>query len=208
MSSRAYRAPKGPARFEQEIKRSRFIGTAFPASTAEEAAAGLETIAREFPDATHVCWAYLLGGPDDGPRMRFDDAGEPAGTAGRPILNVVQHRSVGDLVVAVVRYFGGIKLGAGGLVRAYSSTASRTLDRLELQTVAPREEIRLRVEYPDEQSARRLLGERGIEVLSAAFGDAVVLTVVAPTEEIASLTEELKERTRGRASVSPASDAI
>jgi uncharacterized YigZ family protein len=204
----SYRAPTGPARFEQEIKKSRFVGHALPATTPEEASAALEKIGREHPGATHVCWAYLLGNPDDGPKMRFDDAGEPAGTAGRPILNVVQHRGVGDLVVTVVRFFGGIKLGAGGLARAYSSTASGTLDRLELRIVTPSEVLRLGVDYPDEQSTRRLLRERGIEVLSVDFGDAVVLTVRAPSDEIASLTEALKDRTNGRAAVVPAPDAI
>ncbi|MGH9390470.1 MAG: IMPACT family protein, partial [Vicinamibacteria bacterium] len=112
----SYRAPRAPARFEQEIKRSRFVGIAAPVSTPEEVDKELETIRGEFPDATHHSWAYVLGNPDAGPRMRFDDAGEPAGTAGKPILNVLQRRKVGDALVVVVRYFGGVKLGAGGLV--------------------------------------------------------------------------------------------
>jgi uncharacterized YigZ family protein len=204
----AYRAPKGPARFEQEIKKSRFIGIAIPTTTISEVSAALEAVADEFPGATHVAWAYVLGNPDDGPTMRSDDAGEPAGTAGKPILNVLQHRRAGDLVVAVVRYFGGVKLGAGGLVRAYSSTASGVIDALELHTVTPRVELRLRVDYADEQSARRLLAERGVEILSVAFGDAVVLTVRAPADEIQSLAADLVERTRGRAGIAGAEDAI
>lgn len=204
----AYRAPKGRVRFEQEIKKSRFIALALPAETPEEVSAALAEIAKEFPGATHISWAYVLGNPDDGPRMRADDAGEPAGTAGKPILNVLQHRGVGDLLVAVVRYFGGIKLGAGGLVRAYSSTASGAMDRLELRTVSPRAELRLRIEYSDEQSARRLFAERGVEILSVAFGEAVVLTVRAPVDSIASLTEELAERTSGRAAIAGEKDTI
>lgn len=203
-----YRAPSGRARFEQEIKKSRFIALALPVTTPEEVSTALAAIAKEFPGATHVAWAYLLGNPDEGPKMRADDAGEPPGTAGKPILNVLQYRRVGDLLVAVVRYFGGVKLGAGGLVRAYSSTASGVMDRLELRTMTPRAELRLRVEYSDERAARRLLAERRVEILSVAFGDGVVLTIRAPADEIASLTEEIAERTRGRATIADGKDEI
>jgi uncharacterized YigZ family protein len=204
----SYRAPAGPARFEQEIKKSRFIGIAIPAATTEEVSSALAAIGREFPDATHVAWAYLLGNPEDGPKMRADDAGEPAGTAGKPILNVLQRRAVGDVLLAVVRYFGGVKLGAGGLARAYSGAASGAIDRVELRAVTPRADLRLRIGYPDEQSARRLFAERGVEIVSVEFGDAVVLTVRAPKDDLSSLVGELSERTSGRAAVVPAADAI
>lgn len=204
----SFRAPRGPARFEQEIKKSRFIGIAAPVSTPEEVNDELEKIRAEFPDATHHCWAYVLGNPDAGPNMRFDDAGEPAGTAGRPILNVLQRRKIGDALVVVVRYFGGVKLGAGGLARAYSGTASRVLEQVALATVTPRSELFVRIDFGDEQAARRLLGRLGMEIESTAYGDAVVLGVRATEEESALILEEISAATSGRAKFGPKADAV
>lgn len=204
----SFRAPRGPARFEQEIKKSRFIGIVVPMATPEEAEKELEKIRAEFPDATHHCWAYVLGNPDAGPRMRFDDAGEPAGTAGKPILNVLQRRKIGNALLVVVRYFGGVKLGAGGLARAYSATASRVLEQVEFSSVTPRSELFVRLDYGDEQNARRLLGRLGIEVQSAAYGDAVVLGLRASEEERALIVEEISGGTSGRAKFGPAADAV
>jgi uncharacterized YigZ family protein len=204
----SFRAPRGPARFEQEIKKSRFIGIVVPMATPEEAEEELEKIRAEFPDATHHCWAYVLGDPGAGPKMRYEDAGEPAGTAGRPILNVLQRREVGDALVVVVRYFGGVKLGAGGLARAYSATASRVLEQAELETVARRSELFVRLDYGDEQNARRLLGRLGIEVRSAAYGEAVVLGVRATEEESALIVDQISAGTGGRAKFGAAADAV
>ena len=112
-----YTVPAREARFAQEIKRSHFIGVATQVSSSGDAADALDTVKKEFPDATHHCWAYVLGNPKTSWQTRMDDDGEPTGTAGKPILNVLQHKNVGDILLVVVRYFGGTKLGAGGLVR-------------------------------------------------------------------------------------------
>ena len=168
----------------------------------------LGKIRDEFPDATHHCWAYVLGNPDAGPKMRFDDASEPAGTAGRPILNVLQRRKVGDALVVVVRYFGGVKLGAGGLARAYSGTASRVLEQVELVTLTPRSPLLVRLGYGDEQAARRVLTRLGIEILSADYGDQVVVGVRATEEESAAIVDEISAATSGRAKFGPATDAV
>ncbi|MGH9324471.1 MAG: YigZ family protein [Vicinamibacteria bacterium] len=199
----AYNAPKAPARFEQEIKRSRFIGVALPVSTFEELEAQLERIRREFRDATHHCWASVIGNPDAGPRMRFDDAGEPGGTAGKPILGVLQHRAVEDALVVVVRYFGGVKLGAGGLVRAYSGTASRVLDLVELVTVTPRSDLGIVIDYGDESAARRILDQLGIGIDSVDYGDSVAIRVRVSEGANEALTRELLEHTSGRARLLP-----
>jgi len=184
------------------------VGIAAPVSTPEEVEKELEKIRDEFPDATHHCWAYVLGNPDAGPKMRFDDASEPAGTAGRPILNVLQRRKVGDALVVVVRYFGGVKLGAGGLVRAYSATASRVLEQVELVTLTPRSPLLVWLDYSDEQTARRVLTRLGIEILSAEYADQVILSVRATEEEHAAIVEEISAATSGRAKFGPATDAV
>jgi uncharacterized YigZ family protein len=204
----SYRAARSRARFEQEIERSRFIGIAAPVSSLEEVEAELERIREEFPDATHHTWAYLLGDPQGSPKMRFDDDGEPSGTAGRPILNVLQRRRVGDALLVVVRYFGGVKLGAGGLVRAYSGTASQLLDRVELAAASPRFPLSIRLDYGDERNARRILGRLGIAVVSADYSREVTLAVRVSEDERKAALEEISELTGGRARFGPEGDAI
>ena len=176
-----YRVAAREARFEQEIKRSRFIGIGCRVSSPEEAAAALAERRREFPDATHHCSAYLLGDPRNSSNMRADDDGEPAGTAGKPMLNVLQHKNVGDVLLVVVRYFGGIKLGAGGLVRAYSSTASGTMDALEWIDAGDECYAMLALDYPDEPpipaSARGARRDRTREPIWGACG-----ALLAPTQ--------------------------
>jgi uncharacterized YigZ family protein len=203
-----HRSLRAPARFEQEIRKSRFIGIALPVETPEAVRNALEEIRREFPDATHRTWAYVLGNPDAAPRIRFDDAGEPAGTAGKPILNVLTRRKLGDALVVVVRYFGGVKLGAGGLVRAYSSTASGALDAAEIVSVTPRSPLLVRTDYADEPNARHVLSRLGIEILSSDYGEEVVLEVRASREESDALREEISTATSGRARFGPDADAV
>jgi uncharacterized YigZ family protein len=184
------------------------VGIVLPVSTPEDVERELEKIRSEFPDATHRTWAYVLGNPDAGPRMRFDDAGEPSGTAGKPILNVLQRRRIGDALVVVVRYFGGVKLGAGGLTRAYSGTASQVLEQSALATVTPRSPLQVRIGYEDEQTARRVLTRLGVEVLSADYAGEVVLFVRATADERAAIVGEIGDATRGRAEFEPATDAV
>jgi len=140
--------------------------------------------------------------------MRFDDAGEPAGTAGKPILNVLKRRKVGDALVVVVRYFGGVKLGAGGLVRAYSGTASRVLEQVELVTLTKRSPLLVQLDYGDEQTARRVLTRLGIEILSVDYADRVLLGVRATEEESAAIAGEISATTSGRAKFASATDAV
>jgi uncharacterized YigZ family protein len=203
-----YVSPRSQARFEQEIRKSRFIGIAAPARTVQEAESLIAAIGTEFEDASHHCWAYLLGDPGAASSMRSDDAGEPAGTAGRPILGVLRNRSVGDTLVSVVRYYGGVKLGAGGLVRAYSSTASRALDAAELVAFVPRVEMAIRLAYADEQAARHLLARHGIETVSVSYADSVLIGVRIETSTAALLTREIAELTSGRARVETSPDAV
>ena len=186
------------ARFEQEIKRSRFIGIATPVKSPEEAAAALAAVKKEFPDATHHCWAYVVGDPESSSQLRMNDDGEPTGTAGRPILNVLQHKHVGDILVVVVRYFGGTKLGAGGLVRAYSSTASGVMDCVEVVPNTPHRDARLAIDYAEDRSVRRLLEELDVSVTSSTYGERVELTIRFPDDRAEELSAALAERTGGR----------
>ena len=113
-----------------EFKKSQFLGFGYPIDSREQLMFHVEQLRNQYPDARHVCYGYIIGDPHNTTSAGFDDDGEPGGTAGKPILNVLQHKGIGNCVVIVVRYFGGIKLGAGGLTRAYSSTAQAVVDNM------------------------------------------------------------------------------
>ena len=122
----SYPVPDTPLEVLFEVKKSKFFAFAACTPDRETAMQYLAAKRAEYPDARHHCWAYLLGNPHSPTSAAMSDDGEPSGTAGKPILNVLQHKGVGDITIIVTRYFGGIKLGAGGLVRAYSSAAQNS----------------------------------------------------------------------------------
>ena len=128
-----YKIPAKLYRTEETIKRSRFIATVAHAFTEEDAKGFISIIKNEFPDATHNCWAYVAGPPGDTARIGMSDDGEPHGTAGKPILTVLLHSEIGEIVAVVTRYFGGTKLGKGGLVRAYSGSVKNALASLSVK---------------------------------------------------------------------------
>jgi uncharacterized YigZ family protein len=128
-----YKIPAKLYRTEETIKRSRFIATVAHAFTEKNAKALISIIKDEFPDATHNCWAYVAGPPGDTARVGMSDDGEPHGTAGKPILTVLLHSEIGEIVAVVTRYFGGTKLGTGGLVRAYSGSVKNALAGLSIK---------------------------------------------------------------------------
>ena len=130
MTSPRYPVPAAPFRCEIEVERSRFITTVQPVATPEEAQAFVSALKSEFPDANHNCWAYLVGPPGSSDRIGLSDDGEPHGCAGKPMLTCLQHSGLGDLAMVVTRYFGGIKLGKGGMVKAYTAAAQAALDQL------------------------------------------------------------------------------
>ena len=149
--------PAAPAETEVEIRRSRFLGFAYPVNNLEDIQTVRNKLRQQHPHARHYCWAAIIGAPQAPDILLFDDDGEPQGTAGRPILNVIQQRQVSNILIVVVRYFGGIKLGAGGLVRAYTQTASRVMDHLSLTEWRPRTTLTLMLEYSTEAALRQLL---------------------------------------------------
>lgn len=123
-----YKIPAKQHRAEELIKRSQFITTIAHAANADEANAFVASIKKEFPDASHNCWAYVAGKPGDTASIGMSDDGEPHGTAGKPMLNVLLHSDIGEIVAVVTRYFGGTKLGPGDLVKAYSGSIKNALE--------------------------------------------------------------------------------
>lgn len=167
-----------------EIKRSKFHAFAQSVKTREEAMQVIEKRRCVYHDARHHCWAYLLGFPDQPISMAMNDDGEPSGTAGKPMLNVLQHSQVGNIVVVVSRYFGGVKLGAGGLVRAYSSATQLALNDIDASPFVELLHFRLVCQYDNEQFVRHLLSQVDANVEAFDYALDVTLTCAIPQTNI------------------------
>lgn len=156
----------------------------------------IEAVRAEWPDATHHCWAWRLR---DGERTRSSDAGEPGGSAGRPILAQIEGHELHDVVVVVSRWFGGTKLGVGGLVRAYGGTAGMALDRAEILEVADTAAIRVEHGYGDTGAIDAVLASEKLERSDAEWGERVGFTVRIPVEDLDRVLGALRDATGGRA---------
>ena len=182
-----FKVPAQMVDTEQVIKKSRFIGWAAPADTREAALAWLGKARQQYPDARHHCWAYLLGGSTGATQAAANDDGEPSGTAGKPILNVIQHKGIGNVVVIVTRYFGGVKLGAGGLVRAYSGAAEAVLSQTPVIEVRPQTRCQVDCEFASEQVVRHFLEQHGGVIEGVTYHQGVSLEIVLDDELLTEL---------------------
>ncbi|MCD7726041.1 MAG: YigZ family protein [Clostridiales bacterium] len=184
-------------RGEIEEKKSRFIAHVAAADTEEEALAFIEAKKKEYWDARHNCYAYLLGA--QGQIMRFSDDGEPAGTAGKPILEVLLHSGIRNLVVVVTRYFGGTLLGAGGLVRAYTQAAQAGIEASRVSVMCYGYELTVRTDYNGIGKLQYLLGQKGIPIEASEYAEQVMIQIKVPYEEKESLLHAITEATAGKA---------
>ena len=196
-----YPIPAGEHRITDEVKGSRFIATAAHAPGIVDAKAFIDRIRTDFRDATHNCWAYVIGPPGETLNMGSSDDGEPGGTAGTPILNVLLNSGVGDVVVVVTRYFGGVKLGRGGLVRAYGGSARRVLDGVPLVERVTYATVVISVEYSFVELIRRLAAERRCEIRDERFGAQAVFTLDVPVEQLEKVKDAVTELTGGKADI-------
>lgn len=194
-----YMIPAGPHRVEQVIDRSRFIASIGHVTSAEEARTFIDSIRDEFPDATHNCWAYVAGAAGSSTSSGMSDAGEPHGTAGRPMLDVLLHSGVGEVVAVVTRYYGGVKLGKGGLVRAYGGAVQHALASLPTNRRVERVELAITGGYSDVDALRRTLQEVEAEVLDEHYGESVRYDVAVPVARRELLVRLIADRTAGRA---------
>jgi len=184
---------------EEEILRSRFISTVGHTPTVEAARAFIATVSAEFSDASHNCWAYVVGAPGDTAQIGMSDDGEPHGTAGRPMLTVLLHSGVGDLCVVVTRYFGGTLLGKGGLVKAYSGGAQLALASLPLTEKVPKAALTLLFDYANVTPIQRILPEFEAEVQSEEYATDVAYEILLPLEQLTPFTTAITELTNGQA---------
>jgi uncharacterized YigZ family protein len=184
---------EGVAEFEE--KKSVFIGHCAHVTSEEEAAAYVKQLKKQYADARHNVWAYLLRG---GIVARYSDDGEPQGTAGVPVLDVIRKSGAEDVCVVVTRYFGGILLGAGGLVRAYSHTASLSLAEARVITYEKYDEVTLSCSYSDYQKLSAELPKFGAIVDGTDFADDVVLKFALKQGQTATLLERIREMSAGK----------
>jgi uncharacterized YigZ family protein len=200
MSAR-YPIPAGRHRVEEEILRSRFITTVGPASTLEEAREFIDSVRSEFADASHNCWAYVVGSPGSTGQIGLSDDGEPHGTAGRPMLTVLLHSGVGDIVAVVTRYFGGTLLGKGGLVKAYSGGVQLALQDLPTVPYVPSSELLIVIDYAMVTPFQRLYPDYEVTIVEQDFAADVTYHLRLPQDQLDNFTNALTELTQGRAMI-------
>ena len=195
MELKPYKTFLAPAEEEFIVNKSRFIGAGTPAETEEEALAFLAKRRAMHPGSNHCCYAYIIG-PNMG-IMRYSDDGEPGGTAGLPIIEAMKARGVTNCCVVVTRYFGGILLGAGGLVRAYSKGSACAINACGVGIMWPTTRMILEVSYPMLGKFEHFLADKPIRVEEKSFTDSITFTILARTKDVELFTRQTVEISNG-----------
>jgi uncharacterized YigZ family protein len=185
-----------------EIKKSQFITWLIPLgsqqsdlqSTKQEVKDYIQQAKNEYPDARHHCWAYIMGENPNSMTAAMSDDGEPSGTAGKPMLNVLQHKPVDNILAIVIRYFGGVKLGAGGLVRAYSQAVEQCFSIAELVPVIAKYTLNIQVSFADEQWLRHHIDKNNGEILETTYSELVTACVTIPQHNFDILKASLDSK--------------
>jgi uncharacterized YigZ family protein len=196
----SYRTLRGPGEETVIIKKSRFIGHALPVEGEEEAVSFIEAIRKKHWDASHNCYAYQVGFEPE--IQKSNDAGEPAGTAGRPILEVIKKEDLKNVVVVVTRYFGGTLLGAGGLIRAYGQTARAGLQAAGIVTRALFEQVRVTIEYSWLGRVENETLQGGYFIDRIDYLERVALTALVPAGQFEQYATAVTNATNGQALIS------
>lgn len=192
-----YPIPAGEARVELQVKNSRFIGRAAHTPSIEEAKAFIDQVKTENPNHSHAVYAFAVG-YGASVTHGMSDAGEPSGTAGRPALAVVKGSGLGDVTVVIVRYFGGTKLGTGGLVKAYTETAQLALAELPVTEKIEWQAVQVTIPYPYYEQIKRLVTEHNGQVEAEAFGAEVTLRLSFTIDDLPPFEAAISELSRGQ----------
>ena len=187
----------GQCQHEIEIKHSRFIATAVPIDSYDSGLQWIATIKRRYPDATHNCYAMVADKAAQ--QCKYSDDGEPSGTAGMPILEVLRHRAIRHTLVVVTRYFGGIKLGTGGLVGAYTQATGAVLDVAHIITMRLSRFYRVEVGFELADVVAQVLRQTGAYTVSVDYGMGVCTHCAVPLEGAAAFAAKMEQATKGRA---------
>jgi uncharacterized YigZ family protein len=193
-----YPIPAARVRTEIVVDRSRFLCTLAHAATPEAAHAFVREVQGEFAGATHNCWAFVAGPPGSSARIGMSDDGEPHGTAGRPMLTVLTHSGVGEVAAVVTRWFGGTKLGTGGLARAYSAAVQAALEQLPRRERVETVTLTVVVDYTHFAAVRHALPAVEAELLGEDFGAEVTLALRVPVSRLAELRLAIGNAAGGR----------
>lgn len=195
----AYRVLYEGAVGEITEKKSRFIATFRPVKSEVEAMAFIDELRKKYWDASHNCYAWVIG--KNGEEKRSSDDGEPSQTAGKPMLEVLEREKIVNICVVVTRYFGGTLLGTGGLVRAYSGAVKEGLESCTILTVEPAKKISISTDYNGIGKIQYILLQQEMKILESEYTDKVGLIVLVPDEKIVSLEAEITEVTSGKADI-------
>lgn len=201
---KSYRFIDGEYEVKIEIKRSIFIATVKGELNADEAEEFVKSVRKKYPDATHNCYAYV--GDELGNITRFSDDGEPSGTAGQPILDVLRKQNIVKSAIVVTRYFGGIKLGAGGLVGAYSDTASKGVKAGVISQKVLCNCIAIKADYPTFAILDKYIRKSGAVVGGVEYGQDVECKVFVPEDDVEAFVASLRELSGGKADVTATGD--
>ena len=199
-----YHIPAKQHRAEDIIKRSQFITTLAHVANADEANAFIATIKKEFPDASHNCWAYVAGKPGDTASIGMSDDGEPHGTAGKPMLNVLLHCDIGEIAAVVTRYFGGTKLGPGGLVKAYSGSVKNALEGISVLPKRHMLGLTLSFAYPHINAIKLLIESYAGVLIAEQYEENIVMSVEVPEDKGAEFTQTITDLCSGNISIKQA----
>ncbi|MDX1902658.1 MAG: YigZ family protein [Thermonemataceae bacterium] len=184
-----YQSILSPTEGIYKEKGSKFLAFAYPVETEEEVKSYLEVLKKKYFDATHHCYAYILGAKQE--KWRANDDGEPNHSAGTPILNQIKAKNISDVFVVVVRYFGGVKLGVSGLVNAYKTAAALVLDEAILLTKIPKKNIAIRYTYPETKEVMHIIHQYDIQIINQEFDLFCQLQLGIPSEKLNIVTEKL-----------------
>ncbi|MDH2998887.1 IMPACT family protein [Pasteurellaceae bacterium LFhippo2] len=198
-----YYVPKVEVIFEEEIKKSRFITYIRHTDGMEQAKAFWQEIRMLHPQARHHCWATVAGMPTDSQQYGFSDDGEPSGTAGKPMLNYLLGSGIGEISAVVVRYYGGILLGTGGLVKAYGNGVQQALLNVEKIRKVLRKSYRLQCEYDQFNTIQHMLPLYDIELNEQQFSDKIELVLGINPTNVDSFKQDLTQRFGGKLDIQP-----
>ena len=202
-ASQRYPIPSGRFRSELEVERSHFITTVQPVTSTAEAQTFIASIKTEFPDANHNCWAYLVGPPGSTDQVGLSDDGEPHGAAGKPMLIALQYSGLGDTAVVVSRYFGGIKLGKGGMVKAYTAAVKTALEQLSQEERVAWIKFRVTFDYALVTPFERRLPDFEAEILDIEYGEKITCCLRLPEERQEGFCLMFTDLTAGQGKLDP-----
>jgi len=194
----SYSVPASDLEIEEEIKHSQFITRIYNKDSAQAAKAQIKQLKQQYADASHHCWAYIVGNPKSTTLIGCSDDGEPSGTAGKPMLQVLQHSDIGDILAVCTRYFGGTKLGTGGLARAYGGGVKLALEQLALETKISYAALSFELDYSQLKDCQHLIKDYQVQNLTIDYQNKIELQLEISEKQKELFVEALTNQTKGQ----------